>query len=67
MVIEIVVDGAFELGERRESASPNALSCDLGEEPLDEVGPGGAGRREMHLEAGVLLEPPFTSGVLSVE
>jgi hypothetical protein len=37
MVIEIVVDGMLELGDRREGASPNAFGCNLGEKVLDEV------------------------------
>ena len=54
VVVEIVADGALEIGDRVESAAPNALGHNLGEEALHEVEPGGAGRREVHLEAGML-------------
>jgi hypothetical protein len=54
VLVEKVADGALELGDGRESAAPNALGHNLGEEALDEVEPGGTGWREVHFETEML-------------
>jgi hypothetical protein len=51
--------GANRRDERRhaaEGAPAEALACDLGEEALDEVQPGGAGWREVEMKSRVLRE-----------
>jgi hypothetical protein len=48
---------ALLIREALEGAAANAFSSDLGEEPLDHVEPGGRGRREVQMEAGMSLEP----------
>jgi len=53
MAHQVVVDGVLEVGDAPEGAAPDALGCDLGEEPLDEVEPGGARRREVAGKARV--------------
>ena len=45
VAVQIVVDGFLELGHARECATTDALLRDLGEEALDEIEPGGTGRR----------------------
>ncbi len=54
---KVVVDRLFQLGDAGEGATPDALSCDLREEALDEIKPRGGGRREVQLEARMLGEP----------
>ena len=57
MVVEIVHDGGFEIGDALEDAAPNTLPGDLGEEPLDHVEPRRRGRNEVQVEAWMALEP----------
>jgi hypothetical protein len=40
-----------------EGAAPDAVSGDLGEKALDHVKPGGRGRREVQMEAGMRCDP----------
>jgi hypothetical protein len=61
---QVVLDRRFEIGDARERAAPDALSRDLSEEALDEIEPGRARRREVHLEARMLGEPRLHPGCL---
>ncbi len=56
---EIVVDGLLQAFE---GAATDAFSGDLGEEALDHVEPGGRGRREVDVEAGVFFQPSVPDG-----
>jgi hypothetical protein len=47
VALKIVLDGILELCNAGESAVTDALLRDLDEEALDEVEPGGVGRREV--------------------
>ncbi len=51
VAVEVVVDRVLEVGNAPEDAAAETLAGDLGEEALDEVEPGSAGRREVHVEA----------------
>ena len=66
MAVEIVVDRLLEVSNAPEDAAADTLARDLGEEALDEIQPGCAGRREVQLEAWMLVQPRLTSGVLCV-
>ena len=57
MVVEIVHDGGFEIGDALEDAAPDTLAGDLGEEALDHVEPRRGGRNEVQVEAWMALEP----------
>ena len=63
---EEAVDGRLEIGDPAEDAAPEPLVGQLGEEAFDRVEPGGRGRREMEVEAGVPLQPGRTFGCLWV-
>ena len=52
---EEAVDGRLEIDDPAEDAAPEPLIRRLGEEAFDRVEPGGRGRREMEMEAGVSL------------
>ena len=58
------MDRLLQLGDAGEGAAPDALARDLGEEALDEIEPGRAGRREVQLEARMLGEPRLHLGRL---
>ncbi len=62
VLFEVVVDGHLQVDDGVEYAATDALSGDLGEEPLDQVEPGRRGRREMN--RGWRLSHRLTSGVL---
>jgi len=62
VAVEIVMDRLLEVSHAPEDAAPDALGGDLGEEPLDQIEPGGAGRREMQLEARMPCEPSLHLG-----
>ena len=64
MAVEVVMDRVLQLGHAREGAAPDALRRGLGEEPLDEVEPRCARRREVQLEARMLGEPGLHLGRL---
>jgi len=57
VILQVFHDGDLEIGDALEGTAPDAVSGDLGEEPLDHVEPGSRGRREVQMEAGVLLDP----------
>ena len=57
VVVQVVMDSALKFGDALEGAAADAVSRDLGEEALNHVEPGGRGRREVQMEAGMRLEP----------
>jgi len=57
MILQVLHDGAFQLGDAFESAAPDAVSGELGKEALDHVEPRRRCRCEMQMEARVDLEP----------
>ncbi len=59
---EIGLDGGLQGGDAGERAAADAFSCDLGEEALDQIEPGRAGRREVQMEARMLSQPCFHGG-----
>ncbi len=56
---EIGLDSGLQGGDAGEHAAADAVSCDLGEEALDQIEPGRAGRREVQMEARMLCQPRF--------
>ena len=63
-MIEVVLDGGFEFSDALEHATADAIAGDQAEEALDLVEPGAGGRREVHVEARMALEPRLDLGVL---
>jgi hypothetical protein len=61
---QVVVDGSLDVTDAGVSVPPDALRLDLGEEAFDQVQSGCAGRREVELEAQVLLQPSVYFGHL---
>lgn len=61
---KVAVDGDLEASDALEDATPDTLAGDLGEEPPDQVEPGGRGRREMQVKARVRASQSFTAGCL---
>ena len=51
------LDCSYQLGDALERASTDALARDLREQALDKVDPGRRGRRKVHLETLVSLQP----------
>ena len=64
VVVEIVHDGLLQFAGGFEDAAADALSGDLGKEPLDHVEPRPGGGREVQVEARMPLEPAFYRGGL---
>jgi hypothetical protein len=71
VAVKIVEDGILELGHARERAAADALLRNLSEEALDEIEPGGAGRREVQIESALhslrLVGPVFVQHEVDVE
>lgn len=59
MACQIVTNGSFECGHTGECSAPDALARDLREEALDQIEPGGTGRREVEVGARMLSELGF--------
>ena len=57
VVIEIVHDGLLQFVDALEDATADALSGDLGKEPLDHVEPRARSGREVQVKARMPLEP----------
>ena len=57
VLIEVVHDSALQFADAFEHAAPDVLVGDQAEEPFNLVEPGRRGRREMHVEAGMLGQP----------
>ncbi len=64
VVFEVVVNSGFEFGDGGEDAATNALLSDQTEEALDLIEPGGRGRGEVQVKAGMLGQPCLNIGVL---
>ena len=64
MDFDVFEDGGFELGEALESASPDALSRDEGEEAFDLIGPTRLSGNEMNMPLGARLQPARYGGRL---
>jgi len=63
VLIEIVHDGSLQFSDAFEHAALDSFYGDQSEEPLDLVDPGRRGRGEVHVEAGMLGQPCFDSGM----
>ena len=63
MVIEVFLDGGFELGEALEDAAANTVLGDPAKEAFDLIEPGSRGRSEVHMEARVPFEPRLDPGL----
>lgn len=57
VVVQVIHDGAIELGDAGEGAAADAVSGDLGEEAFNRGEPESRGRREVQTEAWMRLEP----------
>ena len=55
--LDVAEDGFFELSGGAMDTAAQLLFCEHGEEALDLVQPGGAGRREVDVPAGMACEP----------
>lgn len=64
VLADVALDSCHELLDAAEDTAPDALDGDVAEEALDHVQPRRAGRREVHVEARVSLQPPPHSLVL---
>ena len=60
---DVVADGLFQGRHAVEGAAADAFAGNLGEPTLDLIEPGSAGRREVEMEAWMLLEPFLDSGM----
>jgi hypothetical protein len=61
VVVQVFDNGALELRDALEGAAADAISSDLGEEPLNHIEPGGRGGCEVQMEAGVRFDPALYS------
>lgn len=57
VLVEVVLDCCFEIGNACESAAPDPLGGDLSKESLDEIKPGSARWREVERKAWMLFKP----------
>src|SRR5262249_40163620 len=64
MMLQVLYDGCFEIGDAVEDAAPDGILCDQAEEALDQIDPGRRSRREVKMEAPVALEPCLDLGML---
>ena len=64
VVVEIAHDGLLQFVDAFEDAAADALSGDLGKEPLDHVEPRAGRGREVQVKARVPLEPALYRGGL---
>ena len=64
VMVEVFVDGSFELWNGGEDAASDALLGDQAEEALDLIEPRGRGRREVQVKARVLGQPCLNVGML---
>ena len=63
-MVEVLVDGRFELGNGGEDAASDAVLGDQAEEALDLIEPGGRGGGEVQVKARVLGQPCLNVGML---
>jgi hypothetical protein len=64
VVVEIAHDGLLQLIDALGDAAADALSGDLGKEPLDHVKPRARSRREVQMKARMQREPGLYRGSL---
>ena len=64
MLLEIGLDCRLEFSDAAEDAAADGVAGDQAEEAFDQIDPGGRGRSEVEVEAGVALEPSLDLGVL---
>src|ERR1039457_5008693 len=64
VVVEIVHDGLLQFVDAFEDAAADALSGDLGKEPLDHVEPRAGSGREVQMKARMPFEPALYRGGL---
>ena len=57
-------DGCFEVGDALEDAAPDGFFAQFPKPAFDQIGPRGAGRREVQRETGMFFQPPFDLGML---
>jgi hypothetical protein len=63
-MVEVLVDGSFELWNGGEDAASDAFLGDQTEEALDLIEPGGRGGGEVQVKARVLGQPCLNVGML---
>src|SRR6202171_3620300 len=64
MMVEVLLDGGFELGHTLEDTASDAIGSDAAEEALDLVEPRRRCRGEVHVETWMPLKPSLHLGVL---
>src|SRR4249920_3369958 len=64
MMVEVLLDGGFELGHTLEDTASDAIGSDAAEETLDLVEPRRRCRGEVHVETWMPLKPSLHLGVL---
>ena len=64
VLLEIGFDCRLEFSDAAEDAAADGVAGDQAEEAFDQIDPGGRGRGEVEVEAGVALEPSLDLGVL---
>ena len=63
MAVDVVADGHDQLLQVLEGTAPDSVFRQIAKEAFDHIGPRGRGRREVHMEALVSLQPPFDTFV----
>ncbi len=61
---DVLLDRTDQFRDTAEHAAAQAFGCDIAEEALNHVQPGCRGRREMHVESRMFLEPLLDVRVL---
>ena len=64
MVLQVVFDGGFEVGDAAKHAAADGIGGDQPEEALDLVEPRGGSRREVEMKARMAFQPCFDLGML---
>ena len=64
MMLQVIFDRHFEVGNAVKDAASDGIPGDQAEKALDEVDPGRRGRREVEMEAWVAFEPCLDLGML---
>ncbi len=64
MVLQVVFDGGFEVGDAAKHAAADGILGDQPEEALDLVEPRGGSRREVEMKARMAFQPCFDLGML---
>ena len=66
MMLQVMFDGRFEIGDAVKDAAQDGILGDQAEEALDQIDPGRRSRREVEMEARVAFEPCLDLGCLWV-